>query len=165
MKRYIRSAIVNLDDEDIPTQHEIAKTTNRATVLSQLARHEEWYVRQEVASNPSTSASVLAVLADDYDSSVRNSVARNPNTPADILRKLSEDSSGSVRANIGSNPNTPADILVKLSTDVDPCDDYIVRFAVAFNKNTPVATLHEMLNDTSKYVRERACKTLAELGY
>ena len=90
MKRYIKSAIVPISDEDSNIRKEIAKSTSG----------DDLTVDQ---------------LSSDKDRKVREQLAKNPNTPIDTLRKLSTDKSYKVRTAVAKNPNTPSELLAEMS--------------------------------------------------
>lgn len=84
MKRYISSAIKSINDEDFNFQYDLAKHTNRPTVLSELAESQHASVRETVVRNPSTPPKTLAQLAKDRTPSVRKAFSDAPHAPADI---------------------------------------------------------------------------------
>lgn len=57
-------------------------------LLSQLAGHDEHWVRVRVAGNPHTAPADLLRLADDPDRAVRANVACNKNLPLDSVLKI-----------------------------------------------------------------------------
>ena len=66
MKRYIKSAVKDVSDDDVLARINVAQTTTRPELLGQLS----W----------------------DYNPSVRESVAENYNTPEEVLQRLTSDS-------------------------------------------------------------------------
>lgn len=105
------------------TMEEYAAQRNLTSpeLLRELAQHEDWRVRADVAGNQFTPIDILAILADDpysYDGSqnnyfVRERVAANPSIPVEILRKPSFYKSNSYSA--ACNPSTPVEILEELA--------------------------------------------------
>lgn len=92
MSRYIKSAMSDLNSEDIDIRVELAYDTN-------------------------TDVSILIVLSEDAYPNVRSAVAENPRTPVDILEKLSNDADWGVRRSVAQNPNTPISVLITLGFD------------------------------------------------
>ncbi|MBD3561300.1 hypothetical protein H6S82_21005, partial [Planktothrix sp. FACHB-1355] len=82
-------------------------------------------------------ASTLEQLANHNNYSVRYEVASHPNTPVSALEKLSRDSYIYTVSRVASNRNTPPHILEQLATH----PDYTIRHNVAGNPNTPPAAL------------------------
>lgn len=129
MKRYIKSAVKDVLDENHYTQRDIARLSNFPRQLMQLGASDDESVRYEVAANPSTSAEVLVKLSKDKDSDVRYKVALNPNTPVDCLREMFEQDRFNVDGALAHNPNTPTDILIELyrSYGLRQDDYYFIR--------------------------------------
>ena len=106
MKRYIKSAVEDMN-------------TDRTTKLL-------------VARDPSARPEVLAQLAESPDSFIRMSIATNPNTPVDVLEKLARDPHPDVRARVRDNKKLPKDIRSKLlSAGFAPSGD--VEFTIYIN--------------------------------
>lgn len=93
----------------------IASRSINPKELDQLADHEDWSVRLNVAANEKTSAETLEKLANDGDLDVRTNVAYNENTRETTLDKLAEDHHIMVRLNVAMNNNTSIQTLLKLS--------------------------------------------------
>ena len=92
MKRYIRSAIQDILDEDRE-------------------------IKLKVIENPRTPVSTLSRLANDPDHRIRRSVADSPNNPPEVLAKLGDDPDSIVRSSVVANRNTPVDTILKLVDD------------------------------------------------
>ena len=73
-----------------------------------------------IAENISMPASMLEQLALHNDASVREAVADNPNTPLDTMWLLARDESVDVRYAIAENHNVALAILTFLSEDENP---------------------------------------------
>lgn len=132
MKRYIRSAIVPVADEDWKVQIEIAMNPRtRADVLDAIARqnYDAITVLQFVLSNSNTSVDTLNWLAGNSIPYVRESVARRRDIPSSTLDKLADDPAGDVRCSVAENPNTSLRTLGKLAKD----PEFSVRKRVAEN--------------------------------
>jgi len=73
-----------------------------------------------IAENSSMPASMLEELASHQDPAVREAVADNMNTPIDTLWLLAADESADVRYAIAENHNVPLAILSFLTDDDNP---------------------------------------------
>ena len=93
MQRYIKSAMSDLNSEDVD-------------------------IRVELAYDTDIDISTLISLSEDAYPNVRSAVAENPKTPVDILEKLSNDADWGVRRSVAQNPNTPLSVLTMLGFDV-----------------------------------------------
>ena len=180
MKRYIRSAIMDVTDMDRDSQLELAGSLNtsidslmklalgyfnwsariRATYslkyIANSSHPERLFegnpdLRYEMA-NFCEESDILGVLSDDTDMFVRSSVSENEYTAVDTLDKLSHDSDAYVRENVADNPNTPDYTLARLSND----ESFLVRRGVAKNPNTPQTILVKLSKDENDSVRESA---------
>ena len=178
MKRYIRSAVVPVSDEDWKVQIDIAMNPRtRADVLDEIARQNydaitvlqfvignpntsestlSWlagnsipYVRELVACRQDLPSSVLATLADDPVWQVRSSVAENPNTSIRTLGKLAKDTEFSVKARVAKNPAASPSILIKMTKD-----DFELGFRALANPNCPHEVPEILSNDHIPRIRE-----------
>ena len=113
MKKYIKSAITPISDEDVVSRMTIARVSDDPEILRELAADPDDDVRIEVADNENTPEDVLRLLAED--SYADFAVARNPKTPIDLLEELSESGDTSVRYSVAENPSTPPYLLYQLS--------------------------------------------------
>ena len=164
MKRYIKSAITPIEDIPINEQRDYTKDPDaHPEMLRRLSLSDEPWIRQGVADNPNTPVDVLVELSFDAEYTVRVSAAMNPNLPVSDIVRLASDSNESVKVGVARNPNTPADILEALSTFVGRIDDYLVRYWVAMNHNTPLTALKQLRNDHREPVRKAAQKTISEV--
>ena len=117
MKRYIRSAVRDIHEED---EH----------------------IKQDIALSPRTDINTLMQLAEDYDEYVREDVARRPNLPIEVQEKLADDELFCVRRALACNPNISIEIMEKLADE----DNWQVPSAVAFNDNAPEYILRKLVN-------------------
>lgn len=93
MSRYIKSAMSDLNSEDVD-------------------------IRVELAYDADADVSMLIALSEDAYPNVRSAVAENPRTPVDVLEKLSNDADWGVRLSVARNLNTPISVLTTLGFDV-----------------------------------------------
>jgi hypothetical protein len=100
--------------------------------LAELARTEDWRVREACANHQRALPGVLEVLSKDNDDDVRRAVARNPNTPAVCRERLAADGNWTVRAAVAETTDRVTTIEV-LSND----DESSVRAALLRNPCTP----------------------------
>ena len=120
MKRYIRSAVVNVADEDEDIKKELASSSD--TSLEDLynlidASGDFSFIPQYAASNPSIPIENLYELSNSDKVYVRRGVALNPNTPLDILDHLSHDEDAGVRTYIATRKDIPSWLCTRLSND------------------------------------------------
>ena len=180
MKRYIKSAVSNINSEDSDVKDELASDPNTsAFMLKQLALDDSRFIRKAVAENPSTPTEVLKLLVNDKYARVRYAVACNPNATAEILSALINDSDETIRNAITLSPNVTDSILMDLLkndnkdddnafivarsekaspetltylfNNADHNDTHIMR-RLARNTNTPVEILQELANFDTSYV-------------
>ena len=134
MKRYIKSAIIKLSDEDVVSRMTIATNTDDAEILRELSKDSDPDVRINVADNENTPEDVLRELANDFWADF--AVARNPNTPDDVLERLLEtfldSESPSTRCLVAENLRTSPSVLYELA-QYDPSSE--VRQAAWDNPN------------------------------
>jgi Leucine rich repeat variant len=103
-----------------------------AVRLAELARTEDWRVREACARHGRTLPGVLEVLSNDADVDVRRAVASNVNTPAACRDRLALDDSWSLRAAVAETTDRVATIE-RLVDDNEP----LVRAALLRNRSTP----------------------------
>jgi hypothetical protein len=99
-------AVSEFDDSKYVTNH--IKILNRIELdldelLIEYSKHNDWYVRYEVAKNLNTSIETVTKLSDDEDWGVRLGVAKNPYTSSETLTKLSNDKDYYVRRAAANN--------------------------------------------------------------
>lgn len=187
MKRYIKSAIVNILSEPEEIRREIADSSDSSAAnLLQLASDPDFSVRSSVACNPNAPYRALKVLSRDRDHRIRLNIAERFDTPSILLKKIIlDDSDTRVRQSALNNSNLAdngLDLIYELSqhpdfviragiakNDKTPTDvlvtlakdsNWVVRRSVAENFNTPKTLLTEMLKDKNPYVAEAARSTL-----
>lgn len=168
MKRYIKSTVRTLSEEDLPTKRELAHDPNTTPeVLEQLYYDNKssldwetrYYICLELAANPNTPMDVLEQLSDGIkvDHRIRREVAANPSTSVDILQKLVRGSGYDVCRAVAENPNVSEKLLRKIASLV-PCehdkDMYSMMLcAVAENLKTPTDILEKLSQNPDHYVR------------
>ena len=118
-------------------------------VLEKFAKHQNVWVRAEIAINANTPVTILEELARDRDT-VRQSVAHNLNAPKSILQELAKDINWRVRQAVASNPNTAENTLEELSWD----NQWHIRVAVASNPSTPTRILDNFRWDNDRGMRQ-----------
>ena len=92
-------------------------------VLDELAYHEEWQIRFDVAQNPRAPVSALEKLENDEDNCIGAVI---------FYANVRENNTGAIPYAIALNPNTPAFLLEKLiARNLPILDSYI-----AANPNT-----------------------------
>lgn len=160
MKKYIKSAVMDLTDEPKDSRILIAINSVRPEQLEKLSRDSETDVRIAVAENPNTSVSTLVYLSNDPVYWVRYALLKNPNTPMPLVNSIAKPS-GSV-----SLPWDVYNYYEKLAKGEDPeiltrvsefCD-YRVRRFVAENPNTPADVLFDLASDADPGVIEAAIR-------
>lgn len=119
MKRYIRSDVFDLSNEDAETRKDIAVKTAREHNMYELSEDPDEVVRQYLAHNKNLPEDLIVKLASDYSAKVREAIAEHPNLPHDLLLKFSEDPLPLIRLSTLYNPNVTQDIVEKLLTDGD----------------------------------------------
>ena len=176
MKRYIRSAVVSPQDDDLNTRCETAKTTQRPELIQQCFEDEHYMVRGALIHNPNTPEYMLDDLcSNEYFAS---QAAVSPRTRPEILRKILQVAKGigswwNILVSLAVNPNSPEDVLrwfwntqYKTSFLVrNPSvprdileqsyksDDSYLRQGVAENPNCPTDILIKLAKDPNADVR------------
>ncbi|MDR2637547.1 MAG: hypothetical protein LBB55_04345, partial [Zoogloeaceae bacterium] len=147
----------------------VARNPNTAPErLAELADHEDYRIRDEVAENPGTPLYLLERLAEDIEFTA-DSVASNPNTPPELLARLVDreeeigDEFVDIRCAVASNPNTPPELMARLvKTGGDR--GYGILVGVAANPHTPLEILINLASaedhDIEKYVGGRDLRGL-----
>jgi hypothetical protein len=100
--------------------------------IAELARSEDWRVREACGKSVRATAAILELLSRDADVDVRRAVARNPNTPEASRERLAADGSWSLRAAIAESTSNPS-IVDLLMGDDEPS----VRAALLRNPIVP----------------------------
>lgn len=153
MKRYIKSAVADVSDEDMDSRKEIAKsTTANVAMLEKLSRDSDRRIREQIAKNPNTPIDVLEQLSTDKSYLVRMQIARNPNTPASLLSQMVKNEKtfyeGKKYRNLEvfwellKNENTPLEDRITIAKD-----EYSMKYAsdvkefLARKKSTPTEIL------------------------
>ena len=185
MKRYVKSAVINISDEDISIQEEMCRNPSTDSfTLQQLSNSDSPSIRSKVAAHPNTDKETLIKLSQDNYGFVRDDVAGNPNTPVEVLRELAEDYDRQVQIAVAKNPNIPADLIdyfayhstcVAAILKNPACPRYIVedfansddgdlRYFVAKSKITPEDILRKLTEDPDWEISEAAFETLGKLS-
>lgn len=147
MKRYIYSAIGNIDDEDPNELIQIAKNPNtRKATLSKLATSNGVAVRYYTAFHPNISIETLTKLAHDKDSNVREAIASNKNITDEIAILLAKDKDEFVCYALAKNPYTCSAALDTLSRRKLGADWEDLYEEIAKNPNASAQTLSRLAN-------------------
>lgn len=161
MKRYIKSTVVSLFDEDPEVIRSVAMHSADDKVLRKIFNHYstpndyDYFYCLDLASNPNTPSDILEQLSNfRYDSRIRAKVAENPNTPIETLYGLTRFSYDDILRGLAKNANTPSDLLSKLAKDRD---DWVCAY-VAGNPNTSKDDLVTLSTHTSPDVRYAVIK-------
>ena len=139
----------------------VARAERSAETLSQLARHDNDYVRAAVAGNPNTSADTLQMLASEPTSVIAPPLASNPNCPPESLAELAaaQNFDAYTLRRIAANRNCPSYTLAGFVTD--PQTDPLVRAAAAANPNCAPFALRAAAADPSGSIRAAAAVNAA----
>ena len=164
MKRYIKSAIANLGNEDLDSRIAIAKDPNTPLdVLEMLSNDRSYKVRLRVIKNPNATPELLARMAEQvlplcggwgktsYQIDLCAALVGNQNTPMDWRLKLLNTPVGSQcvynLTTLARGKNTPAEILTMMADIfIDRQHNSDVLEYITRNPNTPVDTLRK-IND------------------
>ena len=118
MKRYIRS-----DEQDTPEDLFSPDVKTRQ-------------IQAKLTNDPD----LLEIYAYDPESNVRQYAAGNPHTPQSALLHLAEDTSPQVILHLCTHAKVPGEVLARLYREFP-----IAVSAVAFNPNTPMDILEEII--------------------
>ena len=147
MKRYIKSVITSIQDEDPETLKEIAETTTDPAILSEILYSDDYTATIIALSNPNLSISDMYAHADaDWD--YRAALAENPNLPDDLIQKLFNDTDSDVYDRLLWNPKLSDTEVQQLLTKVS--DDY-TRQITLFDDTKPI-----ILDRLGKYSTDSA---------
>ena len=125
------------------------------SVLNELARDPDKFVRQDVGRNRCCPAPLIESLAAEHMESVRWGVAANPRAPARILEALAQDESLEVRGKVAEHPNSPAALLHVLAVQevqhsrATAHKVAIIRRNVSKNVATSPSTLELLASDAA----------------
>lgn len=160
MKRYIKSAIVNIGDEDLGVQLEFFRHNADVEDLKPVIKSNP-AMALEVASNPNLSESLIRQIWETYKSRASNSLAKNPNTPTDILDQIARsESRDRVLTSIAKHPNTSVETLQRLLRN----EDTNIRLAIIKNPNTPINLLRQLAKCPDALIKRAAVDTLWQRG-
>lgn len=153
MKRYIKSAITNPEDESMDVRFNMASDTNvRSEVLLRLVKDvdvlNDITMINAILHNPNTSPDVLFYILTHsvWAASVpiQLGIVKHPNVSEELLEMLSCSQDGKVLNAIGKNVKTPTKVLYKLASS--PIDN--ARMGVAENPKAPADILLELSKDS-----------------
>jgi len=156
-------------DGEWSVRHAVAKNPAlTAEMLASLAQDSDRDVRQAVAEHHRTPPAALAELLHDIDENVRLAALRNPNLAAEALERFraqlvlraSRSRFALNRAVALSRPEMPPRELSKVRHWAAP--EWLVRYALAQNPQTPRAILERLAQDANRLVRAQAARRLAE---
>ena len=159
MKRYIKSAITSLYDEDFDTLLEIAENENTSPdVLEEIyelrntARHRYAIPYEAIAKNPNASESLLRKM---YTSNkwYAEFIAKNPNISTELISELINNviehsyDDDELFISIGYNPNTTAKQLKQIT-------DYVltrnnaehIMWSLLNNDKLPASALQKLVH-------------------
>lgn len=120
MKRYIKSAILNISDEHPDTRFDIAVDEDTDwELLKDLIHDSDSWVRGAAFHNPNIPIPVLVEYSNYSDPAIMINIALNPNTPSNILNRYSYSANSQIRINVAMNPNSSTETLQRLTTDRD----------------------------------------------
>lgn len=111
MKRYIRAAIVNPQDEDAWARIQMAKTSRSLEIIEQCFNDENYNVVAGLLCNPNTPDYMIDTLLENPF--YQDIAARSLETRPDIFNKLVR-CPDRVRKTLVKNPKVPEDVLARL---------------------------------------------------
>ena len=180
MKRYIRSDISNILEEDYPTLARIASDPNtRPHTLRQLLNYSNigsYEIKKAIAKNPNATEDILRQLANHEYWGVQEAVATNPNAPIDVV--LDTLKSGydakiysqvlkrdplepelidffihNARSSVRSLMAYRPELSLEMRQALCSDPDWEVRTDVALSQYTPEEMLRELATDSDLFVR------------
>ena len=134
----------------------VARAERSAETLTQLARHDNDYVRAAVAGNANTSADTLRLLASEPTSVIAPPLASNPNCPPETLAELAatQNFDAYTLRRIAANRNCPSGTLAGFVTD--PQVEPLIKVAAAANPNCAPFALRSAAADPYDSIRAAA---------
>jgi len=123
----------------------------RPELLDKLAQGNDW-AKRLAARHPFTPTETLRNLARDEDWRVRQAVATNLRLAVDVLSHLTSDTDADVRRAVVAHPQATEEILERLSVD----DQQDIRLQVALHPRAPLLALSILLADHDEQVRQAA---------
>ena len=128
MKRYIKSAVADPNQEDFISRLAISNSPRYDSVTRQSVsdtlradKDRDLQNRFDLAYDPDTTPEVLDRLAalyshdTDLDNYVSSLIAENPNTSTDTLSRLADRKSIGVKLLVAENRNATSEILQKIA--------------------------------------------------
>ena len=175
MKRYIRTAVTNVSDEDIYSRRELASSTANVYLLDQLSEDIDPEIRCLVAANPNTPTDILIKLASDsmprvpeflfmreapLPLEVQKAIAYNcpglrkllleyENVDTEIIEILSNDELYYIREKAATKSRLSDESKIRLSND----SDRYVRYALSKNSKLPLEAIRNLSKDPYDYTR------------
>ena len=161
MKRYIRSSIADVAEEDIDVRLELADSLDTVPeVLTRLLTDTDYFVRDAAIQNPNTPIKSLCHLYDITNNpDIGTALSLRADTPSKMLQYISRSSVYMTQCGLASNINTPTEALNTLARHAT---DFHVRKLIAENPNVSIELLEKLSNDRSKKVSATAKNRLAE---
>lgn len=123
--------------------------------LSVLVKDKDEYVRGALADRQDLGPELFEILAKDKSTWVRCRVAENTAAPQKVLEILSKDSDSLVREYVLENSNLAGSSVAQLANPIP------VKFAVARNRNTPIATLEILSAESDNHYHQGVTTSLA----
>ena len=166
MKRYIKSAVSSVSDEQYSVKLRIARDAHaREAQLLALMDHADGYLLDEIIKNHPHDANVVIAALKHFPEEIRDSdsyfhiVCRlvEKTTSPEVIDYIRSDNlweHPGIRYGAASNLATSVEILKELVED----ENSVVRHEVATNINLPTESLKQLLDDSSCLTREIARK-------
>lgn len=152
------------DHTSLGCRRDIASQTTTPPLVLEGMTGDDWYLRELVAGNPSTSAEVLEMLSEYEDDDgytpeayqIIYAVGRNPSTPAHVLTRLACDHEDWYREGVAENPSAPAEALDNLARSGSTA----AGLKVVRNPNTSIETLTYLATNSNEELGYRSQKEL-----
>lgn len=188
MKRYIKSAVVNVSEMSWQEKGDFARDPEASpNILRQIFSScdaSETALLSYLATNPSTPVDVLSAMADMNDQELHKDLLYNENLPKEILDRLASEDNYTIQYGIAQHHNTSAKTLRRLVSHNNRYDilsqvvtnpNVTLSIALAALKkspdvrvadryNTPVEVLEKLAEDDEWLVAQEAKNTLAMLS-
>jgi cell division septation protein DedD len=147
------------DSNDNVRRNVASNPNTSVSVLEKLATDSNDNVRRNVVLNPNTPVSALEKLAKDYNYAIRLCLLKNNNIPPNLLKQFKTSEFATLMKN--KKPNLGRLTLLfsgyaKTSHLAKNCrsTNWLERYAIAQNPNTPDHILNYLLKDGNKLVRD-----------
>lgn len=153
MKRYIKSAIVNVSEMSWQEKDDFARDPEASpNILRQIFSScdaSETALLSYLATNPSTPIDVLSAMVDMDDQELHKDLLYNENLPKELLDKLAGEDNYSIQYNIARHPNTSAKTLRRL---VSHNNRYDILNQVVINPNVTLSIVQAALKKSPEVV-------------